>query len=67
MDYNFSKLEDYLGEWRGLGLMVRAKNFDVAVKEFINNHPSATIVNIGAGLDSHLRFKYIIGIQFGQE
>jgi len=52
VDYDFSIIEDYLGEWRGLGLMVRAKNFDMAVKEFIKNHPLATIVNIGAGLDT---------------
>jgi O-methyltransferase involved in polyketide biosynthesis len=32
VDYNFSNIEDYLGEWRGLGLMARAKNFDIAVK-----------------------------------
>jgi len=29
VDSDFSKIEDYLGEWRGLGLMVRAKNFDI--------------------------------------
>jgi len=52
VDYDFSNIEDYLGEWRGLGLMARAKNFDIAVKRFIENHPSATIVNIGAGLDT---------------
>lgn len=23
VDYDFSKIEDYLGEWRGLGLMVK--------------------------------------------
>lgn len=52
VDYDFSNIEDYLGEWRGLGLMARAKNFDIAIKEFIEIHPSATIVNIGAGLDT---------------
>ncbi len=52
VDYDFSNIKNYLGEWRGLGLMARAKNFDIAVKEFIENHPSATIVNIGAGLDT---------------
>lgn len=52
VDYDFSAIEDYLGEWRGLGLMERAKNFDITVKEFIDIHPSSTIVNIGAGLDT---------------
>jgi len=52
VDYDFSNIEDYLGEWRGLGLMVRAMNFDIAVREFIEKHPSATFVNIGAGLDT---------------
>ncbi|MHA1668975.1 MAG: class I SAM-dependent methyltransferase [Promethearchaeota archaeon] len=32
--------------------MVRAKNFDIAIKKFIIGHPSATVVNIGARLDT---------------
>lgn len=52
IDYDFSKIAEYLEEWRGLGLLVRAKNFDVAVKKFVDEKPNATIVNIGAGLDT---------------
>ncbi|NVM37388.1 MAG: hypothetical protein HWN81_17465, partial [Candidatus Lokiarchaeota archaeon] len=31
IDYDFSKIQEYLGEWRGLGLLVRAKSFDEAL------------------------------------
>ncbi len=52
LEYNFSKVQEYLGEWRGIGLLVRAKNFDNALKDYIEKFPNATIVNIGAGLDT---------------
>jgi O-methyltransferase involved in polyketide biosynthesis len=52
INYDFSKIEEFLKEWRGLGLLVRARNFDSIVTKFIERHPKATIVNIGAGLDT---------------
>lgn len=52
MNYDFSKVQEYLGEWRGIGLLVRARNFDNALKKFIEEFPNATIVNVGAGLDT---------------
>ncbi|MFX1599671.1 MAG: class I SAM-dependent methyltransferase [Promethearchaeota archaeon] len=52
IDYDFTKIQEYLGEWRGIGLLVRARNFDHAVSRFIEKFPEATIVNIGAGLDT---------------
>jgi len=52
LNYNFSEIQQYLGEWRGLGLMARARNFDNSLKRFIETHPESTIVNIGAGLDT---------------
>ena len=52
LDYDFSEIQKYLGEWRGLGLMARAKNFDTTLKRYIEIHPLATVVNIGAGLDT---------------
>jgi O-methyltransferase involved in polyketide biosynthesis len=52
IDYDFSKVKEYLGEWRGIGLLVRARNFDEAVRKYIERFPKATIVNIGAGLDT---------------
>ena len=47
IDYDFSKIQEYLGEWRGIGLLVRAKNFDNAVIKYIEKFPEATIVNVG--------------------
>ncbi|MHA1992178.1 MAG: class I SAM-dependent methyltransferase [Candidatus Hodarchaeales archaeon] len=52
VDYDFSGIQLYLEEWRGLGLLARARNFDDTVREFITDHPNSTIVNIGAGLDT---------------
>jgi len=52
IDYDFSEIENYLGEWRGLGLLARAKNFDLVAKNYIQNFPEATIINLGAGLDT---------------
>ena len=52
LDYDFSDIQNYLGEWRGLGLLARAKNFDTAFKRFLEDNPEATLVNIGAGLDT---------------
>ena len=50
--YDFTKLKNFLGDWRGIGLLARAHNLDIAVKNYINAHPNATIINIGAGLDT---------------
>ncbi|MFX1418434.1 MAG: class I SAM-dependent methyltransferase [Promethearchaeota archaeon] len=52
VEYDFTKVKEYLGEWRGIGLLVRARNFDTAVMKFIEKFPNATIVNVGAGLDT---------------
>jgi O-methyltransferase involved in polyketide biosynthesis len=52
IEHDFTKLKDFLGDWRGIGLFARAHNLDYAVINYINAHPNATIVNIGAGLDT---------------
>lgn len=52
VDYDFSEIGEYLGEWRAVGLMIRARRFDEAAKNYIKGYPSATILNIGAGLDT---------------
>jgi len=52
IDYDFSELKEFLGEWRGIGLLVRARNLDNAVKDYLKEHPQAIVVNIGAGLDT---------------
>jgi len=52
IDYDFTKIQQYLGEWRSIGLLVRARNIDNAVIKYIEKFPEATIVNVGAGLDT---------------
>jgi len=52
LDYNFSEVQELLDEWRGLGLLVRARSFDNALKKYMEKNPNTTVVNIGAGLDT---------------
>lgn len=52
IDYDFTEIEKYLGEWRSLGLLVRARSFDKAIKQYISRHPTASVMNIGCGLDT---------------
>ena len=52
IDYDFTEIAKYLGEWRSLGLLVRARSFDKAIEEFIIHHPNASVINIGCGLDT---------------
>ena len=52
VSYDFTEIKKYLDEWRALGLLVRAKSFDEALKDYIDKYPNATVVNIGAGLDT---------------
>lgn len=52
LDYDFSEVQEFLDEWRGLGLLVRAKSFDDALKKYIGENANTTVVNIGAGLDT---------------
>jgi len=52
IDYDFSKVEKGFDENSGIGWLVRARNFDDAIKEYIKKYPEATIINMGAGLDT---------------
>jgi len=52
LDYDFSEVQEFLDEWRGLGLLVRARSFDNALKKYMEKNPNTTVVNIGAGLDT---------------
>ena len=52
VDIDLSEYEDYLKEWRALGLMIRARSFDVALKKYMEKYPEATVVNLGCGLDT---------------
>jgi O-methyltransferase involved in polyketide biosynthesis len=45
-------IEEWLQEWRALGLMARAKSFDITLIEHIKKYPETTIVNLGCGLDT---------------
>jgi O-methyltransferase involved in polyketide biosynthesis len=52
IDYDFSKID---GALRFEGILLnatRAKQFDDKVKGYITEHPRASVVNIGAGLDT---------------
>ncbi|MFX0174696.1 MAG: class I SAM-dependent methyltransferase [Candidatus Hodarchaeota archaeon] len=49
---DLSEMEDYLQEWRALGLMMRAKSFDIALMKYLEKYPEATVVNLGCGLDT---------------
>lgn len=50
--FDFSGIEKTFGEFSGLCYIVRARKMEDAVRRFIEKHPKATIVNIGAGLDT---------------
>lgn len=52
LNYDFSKFEEKLSEYHALSWVIRAKTMDIAVENFIKKHPKATVVNIGAGLDT---------------
>ncbi|MBY9014455.1 MAG: class I SAM-dependent methyltransferase [Candidatus Lokiarchaeota archaeon] len=52
IEYDFTEIKNHLGDWRGLGLLVRAKSLDDAVKKYLETHPNATVINIAAGLDT---------------
>jgi O-methyltransferase involved in polyketide biosynthesis len=52
LDYDFSPFAKALGEYGGIGYLVRARRFDESITAYIANHPQATIVNLGSGLDT---------------
>ncbi|AFZ31535.1 tetracenomycin C synthesis protein [Gloeocapsa sp. PCC 7428] len=48
IDYDFTK---YAQGWASqLGCVIRAEVYDRLISKFIQNHPKATIINLGAGL-----------------
>lgn len=51
-DFDFSSIASTFGEFSGLCYVVRARKTEDAIRRFIQMHPRATIVNIGAGLDT---------------
>ena len=52
IDYDFSKLDRHSFFRRDLWFAIRAKQFDDKIKAYITEHPRASFVNIGAGLDT---------------
>jgi O-methyltransferase involved in polyketide biosynthesis len=52
LGYRFSALEKIFGEFGSLCYIIRARFFDKAIQAFIRQHPLASVVNIGAGLDT---------------
>jgi O-methyltransferase involved in polyketide biosynthesis len=52
LDYDFSEVEKAFGEYGGLLYIIRGRKVDDTIKHFILKHPNATLVNIGAGLDT---------------
>jgi len=48
VDYDFSK---YSSSWSSqLGVVIRAKNIDEILRQFLITHPQATVINLGGGL-----------------
>jgi O-methyltransferase involved in polyketide biosynthesis len=52
LTYDFSRIEKNFGEFGGISYIYRARIFDDLIKEFIQKHPYASVVNIGSGLDT---------------
>ncbi|MGA3198209.1 MAG: class I SAM-dependent methyltransferase [Halobacteriota archaeon] len=52
IDYDFSKLARRQILRRDFWFVIRAKQFDDKIQAHIAEHPRATVVNIGAGLDT---------------
>jgi len=52
LDYDFSPFARALGEYGGISYLVRARRFDESIAAYIAAHPQATVVNLGAGLDT---------------
>ncbi|MDR2458040.1 MAG: class I SAM-dependent methyltransferase [Clostridiales Family XIII bacterium] len=52
LNYDFSNIEKAFGEYGGLLYIVRGQKIDETIKNFILKNPKATVVNIGAGLDT---------------
>lgn len=51
-EFDFSETEKAFGEFGGLCYIVRARKIDDAIRRYIKKYPYATVVSIGAGLDT---------------
>jgi methyltransferase (TIGR00027 family) len=52
IDYDFAKLK--VRELEALSIAIRAKNFDLWTTQYLNEHPDATVLYLGCGLDSRV-------------
>jgi O-methyltransferase involved in polyketide biosynthesis len=52
VDFDFSQMSENVPEISQIAWIARCRRFDLIVRNFINNHPDGTIVNIGCGLDT---------------
>lgn len=52
MSYDFSEIQTYSNEYSGIVFLARARNFDEALIQYLQRYPEATVVNLGAGLDT---------------
>jgi O-methyltransferase involved in polyketide biosynthesis len=52
ISYDSTVFTQYLNKTAYMGFIARSIYFDDEIKKFIKNHPTATIVNIGCGLDT---------------
>lgn len=52
LEYDFSAISGSFNEFAAMSHLVRAKGMDDAVLTYMQEHPKAAVVNIGAGLDT---------------
>jgi O-methyltransferase involved in polyketide biosynthesis len=50
--YEFSIMEEFIDEMAGISFIIRARTYEDLIKDFLKDHPDATIVNLGCGLDT---------------
>jgi O-methyltransferase involved in polyketide biosynthesis len=52
LNYDFSQISEVFQQYGQICCLARAKNIDLAVNNYLKSHPQATVVNLGAGLDT---------------
>ena len=50
--FDFTQIARSMGEYGGLAYLVRGYRFDNALRAYLADFPEATVVNLGAGLDT---------------
>ncbi len=52
VEYDYFRLDQGMSEYSTVSMLVRARMIDDTIRRFVFAHPEATIVNLGAGLDT---------------